>query len=65
MWIVEDVRVEEYSSMKTEDKAFSSKNKWEMYGVTFARKHGSGEMEKQGGERWQGYSVQSVEERMQ
>jgi len=27
MWIVEDVRVEEYSSMKTEDKAFSSKNK--------------------------------------
>jgi len=51
MWIVEDVRVEEYSSMKIKGRAFFLKDKWKIYGITFARKYGIREIEKQEGDK--------------
>jgi len=45
---VEDVRAEGCRPMKIEGKTFFLKDKLEMYGTTFSRKYGIGEMEKQG-----------------
>jgi len=48
---VEDVKARGYRPTKIRDKDFSLRDKKEMYGVAYAKKHGTGEKEKQKEER--------------